>query len=396
MNTASTQYAVRKSMDMASLWKIRAPRLGSMDMELTERCNLNCIHCYINQPVGDKEIRAREIPTRRVKEILREAVNLGCLTVRFTGGEPMLRPDFREIYLFARKLGLRVTLFTNGTLITQEMADLFAATPPLEKIEISIYGMSSESYRAVTGFADAYSAVMRATALLLEKRIPFVVKGARLPANEKDLPAFESWAARLPWMDGLPDYALFLDLRARRDSEEKNRDIRQLRLSPEDGMRFFHGRPEQERTETIRFCKKFLSGPTDRLFPCGAGKGVCIDAYGQAQMCLTLRHPDTVYDLQNSSLETMLLKFIPGIRKMVARNPDYLKRCARCFLRGLCEQCPAKSWMEHGTLDTPVEYLCEVAHEQARDLGLLQDNEQAWEITDWKERIESLEQLISY
>ena len=65
---------------------------------------------------------------------------------------------------------------------------------------------------------------------------------------------------------------------------------------------------------------------------------------------------------------------------MKAINPEYLNRCARCFLKGLCEQCPAKAWEEHGTLDTPVEYLCEVAHAQARYLGMLEAEEHAWEI----------------
>jgi hypothetical protein len=42
--------------------------------------------------------------------------------------------------------------------------------------------------------------------------------------------------------------------------------------------------------------------------------------------------------------------------------------------------------LEHGTLDTPIAYLCEIAHAQAKQLGLLEENEKAWEITDWKER----------
>ena len=67
----------------------------------------------------------------------------------------------------------------------------------------------------------------------------------------------------------------------------------------------------------------------------------------------------------------------PRLRELRATNPEYLRRCARCFLKGLCEQCPAKSWAEHGTLDTPVEYLCEVAHAQARWLGWLRGR-RAW------------------
>ena len=74
--------------------------------------------------------------------------------------------------------------------------------------------------------------------------------------------------------------------------------------------------------------------------------------------------------------------------KHKATNPEYLARCAKCFIKDLCEQRPAKSWMEHGTLDTPVEYLYEGDHAQAYDLGLMQEGERAWEIEDWKERIE--------
>jgi radical SAM protein with 4Fe4S-binding SPASM domain len=142
-----------------------------------------------------------------------------------------------------------------------------------------------------------------------------------------------------------------------------------------------------------QFCARFIGPPGDELFACGAGHGSCIDAYGAAQACLSLRHPATVVDLRDGdgvregALREALTDFFPQLRTWRATNPEYLRRCARCFLKGLCEQCPAKSWAEHGTLDTPVEYLCDVAHEQARDLGLLREGERAWEVEDWKERI---------
>jgi hypothetical protein len=107
-------------------------------------------------------------------------------------------------------------------------------------------------------------------------------------------------------------------------------------------------------------------------------------------MCMLLRHPDTVYDLARGTLHEALTEAFPRLRAGWATNPAYLDRCARCFLKGLCEQCPGKSWSEHGTLDTPVEYLCQVAHAQARFLGLLAPGEQAWAIADWRERVASL------
>jgi radical SAM protein with 4Fe4S-binding SPASM domain len=106
---------------------------------------------------------------------------------------------------------------------------------------------------------------------------------------------------------------------------------------------------------------------------------------------MLLRDPTLAYDLRQGTLMDALRDHFPGLREMQAQNPDYLERCARCFLKGLCQQCPARSWSEHGTLDTPVEYHCEIAHARARDLGLLADGERAWEIEDWRRRIQQME-----
>jgi hypothetical protein len=96
------------------------------------------------------------------------------------------------------------------------------------------------------------------------------------------------------------------------------------------------------------------------------------------------------YDLGSNTLEEALACLIPKLREAQAARKSYLDRCARCFLKGLCSQCPAKSWVENGTLDTPVEYLCDVAHAQARDLGLLAGDEHGWEVESWRERIENM------
>jgi radical SAM protein with 4Fe4S-binding SPASM domain len=331
--------------------------------------------------------RRRELTTSGIIAILKEAAALGALTVRFTGGEPLLREDFPDLYLFARRLGLKVLLFTNARLITPDLARLFARIPPLEKIEVTVYGMRRESYEAVSRVRGSYDEFRRGIGLLLNNKVPFVVKGALLPPNREEMEAFEAWAATLPAMEGGPSYSMFFDLRGRRDFPARNRMIQGLRLAPAEGVallrrnrKYWHALPE--------FAAKFMRPTGDLLFSCGAGHLPSVDAYGMLQPCLLLRHPGMVYDLKKGSLEDALTNFFPRLLEETrATNPDYLARCARCFLKGLCEQCPAKSWSEHGALDTPVEYLCQVAHAQARDLGLLRDGEPAWEVENWKERI---------
>jgi len=360
-----------------------------LDIELTERCNNACIHCCINRPAGDRRIRTRELGTESWKDILRQAAGMGIMTVRFTGGEPLLRDDFSELYVYARRLGLRVMLFTNARLITPQIAGLLAEIPPLEAVEVSVYGMRRKSYEAVTGKAGSYDEFRRGLQCLIDRKIPFVVKGAMLPPNKEEWDEFEAWAAANPCMEGPPACTLFLELRGRRDSATRNNRIRRLRIPPEECLGFLTRDTDRYRKEMAEFFGKFSSTPDDRLFTCGIGPG-CVDAYGLFQPCLSLRHPDLTFDLKKGTLKEAVDSLLPRLRDMKATNASYLERCARCFLRGFCDQCPAKSWAEHGTLDTPVEYFCGVAHAQARFLGLIGNNERAWEVRNNRQRINNL------
>ncbi len=340
-----------------------ASKLGHLDIELTERCNNNCIHCCINLPENDRGAQIREMTTEQVKRILTEAADLGCLQVRLTGGEPLLRPDFEELYLFARRLGIKVLIFTNARLITTHLADLLQRIPPLVTMEVTVYGMSKKSYEAVSRVPGSFTEFKRGVDLLLERKIPFVVKSALLPPNKSEMKEFEDWAKIIPWMDKPPSYSMFFDLRNRRDDDKKNVLIKSLRVSPEEGVAVLTRDAEKYRKEMDEFAAKFMGPAGDKLFACGAGNGLNIDAYGFAQPCMGVRAPELTFNLFGSELPAegnrlaQALDFFKGLKDMKATNPEYLKRCAVCFLKGLCEQCPAKSWAEYGTQDTPVEYL---------------------------------------
>lgn len=367
--------------------------IGKIDIELTERCNNDCLHCCINQPAGSALAKSREMDTAFVKRILDETAALGALSVRFTGGEPLLREDFSELYLYARRLGMKVMLFTNARLLGEGLADLFGRIPPLERIEITLYGMGEESCAAVTRSHHAYKETMRGIRLLQERNIPFIVKGALMAENAVDKRAVEAFALDNPWQEGRkPSFSMSFELRSRRDSEEQNEIIRNHRITPEGYLQLLREwADERFFLEMQQFTAKFMGAPGDKLFSCGAGKGGgCVDAYGNLQPCLPMRDPALTYDLKQGSLLEGIADFFPNICQMRATNPAYLERCGRCFIKGLCEQCPAKSWSENGTLDTPVEYLCDIAHAQARFLGLLREDENTWEVGDTKARIERL------
>ncbi len=386
MTAVAKAFARRVPSGRAELWKGGRPRLARLDIELTERCNNDCIHCSVNLPAGDAGARRREWTTGEIKSILKEAASLGCLGVRFTGGEPLLREDFEEIYLAARGLGIRVRVFTNATLVTPRLAALFEKTPPLEIMEISVYGMTAGSSAAVTRNSGAYEAARRGIRLFVEHGVPFVIKGAVLPPTRDEMARFEAWAKKTSGTDEPPSYAMLFDLRSRRDDEAKNAALRGLRVGPGEFVRLEMRRGEGHAAEFRRFLSAQAGPHGDHLFPCLSDAG-SVDAYGHFQACLSLRHPAAVHDLRKGSLREAVEDFLSEIREMRSANPDYLERCGRCFLKSICLQCPSKSWAEHGTLDTPVEYFCGITHAQAVWLGLLEEGEKAWRVEDWDGRV---------
>jgi hypothetical protein len=293
-------------------------------------------------------------------------------------------------------------LFTNARGVTRAIADLLKRVPPLEVVEVTVYGMSRRTYESATRRRGSYDEFRRGVDLLLDRCVPFVVKGALLPGMMGEIVEFEAWAATLPAMTKPPGYSMFFDLRGRRDSERRNDGIRRVRVAPADGVALLTRDRERYIRDMREFCTRFMGPPGDKLFSCGAGQGACVDAYGAVQPCMSLRAPETAVSLRDGCgrgeeavfdaerLRHALTESFPRLCDMRATNPEYLRRCAVCFLKGLCEQCPARSWAESGALDTPIEYLCEVAHAQARYLGMLEPGERAWEIDDWKARVERL------
>jgi radical SAM protein with 4Fe4S-binding SPASM domain len=358
-----------------------------VDMELTERCNNNCIHCYINQEENDQELIDKELSTDDLKKILTKAADAGVLTIRFTGGEPLLRKDFKEIYLFTKQLGIKVVLFTNATLIDQDLIKLFKKYPPRGKIEITLYGLSEEKYAKVSRNPGAYEKAMRGINLLLDADIPFIIKSVYIQGKQEEIKEFDEFAQFIPYMEHDPGFSMNFDLRARRDSTKKNLFIKSLRTTPEGTIKIIGRKKELFKNSMKAFAPKFMKPCGDAIFTCGCGKGGSVDAYGYLQPCLLMRHPDTIYDLKNGSFEDAFQVFFKNLRQKKSTNPKYLKKCARCFLNGLCERCSAKSWMEHGKLDTPVEYYCKIAHAKAELLGLIEKNEKAWEVVNYKKRI---------
>ncbi|HNR37849.1 MAG TPA: radical SAM protein [Acidobacteriota bacterium] len=333
----------------------RIPICGSV--EVTARCNLRCAHCFINLPANDRRAQAQELAGSEWRAFLDQIVDAGCLWLLLTGGEPFLRPDFLDIYTHAKKNGLLITLFTNGTLITEREADHLAEWRPFA-IEITLYGRTQETYERVTGVPGSYARCLRGIELLLDRKLPLKLKTMVLTLNRHELEEMRVFA-RERGVHFHYDPLLNLGVGG-------NRAPAQYRLAAKDAVAL-DLTDEQRLAEWRQFCDKFSGPPPepDRLYNCGAGIGTFhIDAYGRMSACLMARQP--AYDLRRGTFRSGWDDFMPRVRaqKWTRETP-----CRHCDLYALCGQCPGWALMESGDPEEPVAYLCQIAHLRAAAFG---------------------------
>jgi len=359
-------------LDQFSLWeKTREKRVPfSFELEVTARCNNDCRHCYINLPAGDRVAKDKELSLEEIKEIVDEAVSLGALWCLITGGEPLLREDFSSVYLYIKKKGLLVSVFTNATLMREEHVRLFQKYPPRE-LEVTVYGVTQETYERVTRRAGSYAAFMRGLALLLESGIKVRLKAMTLRSNLHEMPEIARFCR-----ERTRDYFRldpFLHLRYDGD-QERNEEIRSERLSPEEIAAL--ERSDPERLEALqKSCERLIASNSsvpdcNHLFHCGAGNDSFSLSYnGLLRLCSSLWQPDCVYNLKRGNLKEAWQTFIPQVREMRSNKKEFLSKCLGCSIVNLCMWCPAHAQLETGAMDTPVDYFCRVAHARTEFFG---------------------------
>lgn len=338
----------------------------SFDLEVTARCNNDCGHCYINRPAGDREARAREMSLGEIAGIADQAVSLGSLWCLLTGGEPLLRDDFADVYMALKRKGLLVSVFTNACLVTEGHVRLFREYPPRD-VEVTLYGATEATYEKVTRKPGSYAAFRRGLDLLLDGGVKVRLKAMALRSNVRELPAMAAFC-RARTADSFR-FDPLLHLRFDGDAR-RNEEIRAERLSPDEIVAAEQA--DAGRADALKKdCRDLVGdGFAHRecgcLFHCGAGRfsfNVADD--GRFSLCSSLRHPECVYDLRNGTLAEAWNDFAPKVLGMRSRDREFLEKCRPCPIVNLCLWCPAHAHLETGRLDAWCEEFCRAAHARA-------------------------------
>lgn len=335
----------------------RMPLEGNIDF--TYRCNNNCRHCWLRISPESKKKKG-ELSFGEIKTIVNEARKMGCRRWSISGGEPMLRPDFYEIFDYISQRANSYSINTNGTFITHKIA---RALKRKGTKMVVLYGATSEVHDHITRNPGSFEATMRGFQYLKEAGVGFIVQLIPMKDNYRQFPKMVELAQSLSKHYRIG--AAWLYLSACGDVE-RNKEIIRQRLSPKEVVEL--DKPDLSYEdgldkEAILDCHN--ANDNGYLFSsCIANRrDFHIDPYGKMTFCCFIKDPVMRYDLRNGSFQDCWENFIPSLSTKIKVRKEYLDNCGSCELKKDCRWCPVYGYLEHKDFNKKVGYLCTVAKE---------------------------------
>ncbi|WP_207263977.1 radical SAM protein [Desulfovibrio sp. Huiquan2017] len=322
------------------------------EFEITTNCNYKCIHCY-----ATLDRRRCDVDYDFFVLICNQLRKAGCMFLLITGGEPLIHPDFDDMWKYAHKLGFKLSLFSNGSLFSERYIDLLREFPP-EVVEVSVYSTKEDVHKAITG-RGLYTEVKNLTMLkgYVEK---LVVKTPLLSLNVDEIGTIQGIANRHELsfrMDAIVHPTL-----------NQNTSPTKFRVPYKVAAQLAMEDPEMQRQLRHSFSHNTLPFATDGLkFPCSAGKySFHVDPEGYLNLCSIYR---------NTDLNLHEMPFSDAWRDLsiLGASPcgEIKIKCDTCRLKCICPNCPAVSRLfgeDERYIDT---FVCNYTAELARIAGIV-------------------------
>lgn len=315
--------------------------------ELTSRCNFKCRMCYVHDECEQKD----KISAEQWLKLGEQAKKMGTLFLLLTGGEPLLRKDFEEIYSGLKEMGFMVSLNTNGSLV-HKYIDLFRENPP-SRVNISLYGADDEAYESLCG-VRMYSQVVENIKALTELGISVKLNTVFTNENKHQVKAVLNIAKELGVPVSTTAYA-YPQVRLNEDYGENRGRMTALEAA-ECTVECEAYRYEGE--EFLKRSEKFLAlckGKKCDTVECRGGRAAYwITSEGIMQSCGML--PEIKADVLAEGLENAWQSVLAQTKKI--RLP---RECMSCKYAEICHSCVAMCFAETGSFDKKPEYVCEMA-----------------------------------
>jgi radical SAM protein with 4Fe4S-binding SPASM domain len=335
---APPSYRLKRSA--AGVVAARAEAAGapfSAMVEIADRCNEACVHCY--QVQGEKG----EIGTEHWERIFRELAELGVMFLTISGGEATLRKDFLHLVAYARRLRFAVKIFSNALKITPEMAGELGRLS-VQEVQISLYSHRPELHDAVTRVPGSFARLVLAVQALRAARVKVVLKSPLMTLNAPEHSEYVTFVTSLG-----ADYMLDPKLNPR-----ENGDLEPTTLAIDKATYLSLRRDPRFANSRRPVADRPLDSP-----PCGACRGnVHVEPNGELRPC-TLWNVPTGHALATSVRDAWYDNAAArAIRKLTWND---LPGCRACDLRPFCQRCFAESERYTGDAFAPYAAACRSA-----------------------------------
>jgi len=303
-------------------------------LDLTYRCNQQCLHCYCQDLAGDFSSNQEELTLGEVCRLLDQLADMGSLHLTLSGGEVFLRRDFFDIAAHAKKRHFALKIFTNGSLIDEETARRLAAIPPVQ-IEMSIYGVTAPVHDSITQRAGSFHKLVEAVALLKKYHLRVELKSVVMKQNFHHAGDLEAFSRTL----GADDFRLSTDISPKND---RSRSPQQHQIS-EGQLCSLLSRSDTSAVVQHEYWSKPLERPL-----CQTGTVGCyICPYGDVYPCLLLFVP--MGNIREKSLREIW--YAPSALRdelNTLRTYADLHSCSRCQYVQFCNNCIGLAQLETG------------------------------------------------
>ncbi|MDP8259466.1 MAG: radical SAM protein [Candidatus Gygaella obscura] len=324
-------------------------------LELTYRCNLDCIQCYCK----GLEDRKEELKTEEIKKVICLLADSQCLQLTFSGGEPLIRNDFLELYAFAKKKGFLVSIFTNGLLFNKETIDFFVKSRP-QVIEITVNGATADTYESICGVKDSFRKLKETIKKLTQKNLPVVLKSNLLKQNKDEIYLIKRLSDKL--ISGPKDHSK--GFRFKYDPlvlPRLNGDLTptKYRLDFNEYIDVLRSDPDIRNEFKNKALQGFVDLPKSRkyLYQCNLWKQhYFFNPYGKIKFCMF--SDKFSVDLREHNFQLSLKDLFVKLDKQVFKTNS---KCRDCSLRQICHYCPARAFLEVGNEEASVPYYCDFA-----------------------------------
>lgn len=353
------------SMEKMILHKAYAKRVPiNGSFELLPLCNMNCDMCYVRLSKQEMEAKGRLRTKDEWVSLAKQMKEAGTLFLLLTGGEPLLFPEFKELYIELQNMGMILTINSNGTLIDEEWADFFAKHKP-RRMNITLYGADDKAYEQLCHYKGGFEKTIHAIRLLREREIDVKINGSITTKNDEDIRKILKLSKEL-------DTAANLDTYMYPASRERNKPFdQQSRLLPEEAakvramiyrLQWGEEAFEQYRNYVIDAVENYTSGMYDRHISCLAGNcSFTINWQGMMRPCVIQNVPE---------VDVFSEGFVAGWKKISTKTDDILinEQCVTCKYRPICNICAAAALLETGEYEGIPQYICEYTKEFYRQM----------------------------